>query len=548
MQHGAVADERILANLIAARARTHGDLDVLTCVEVAPDGRFLEEVRSYRMLWHNGQALAAALRGAGMQAGQSFALLLQNHPEFVEAMVASSILGTVFVPIDPRTRGDKLAFMLRFAECRGAIVADYTLEHLLPVLPQLPQLRWLWVLDGGAGLPLPQAAINVSGLREHYAPPAAELPVGVEDPEAVMQMLFTSGTTGDPKAILASYARFSNVASIGPLIGWTDVDRPYTGLSLTHANAQLITLGNSLKMGLRLVISRRFTKSRLWDICRHYGCTVFNLLGGMTTAVYSEPRRAEDADNPVRMVLSAGMPAAIWEDFAQRFGVRIFEFYGAAEGGMTFNPPGVGPIGSIGKPPPTLEARVVDEAGNECPPGVRGEIVFRNTDGSPLRVEYYRNPEASAKKTAGGWLRMGDVGHRDAGGWFYFDYRIGGGIRHNGDFVNVAFVEKAIAEHPQVDDVFVYGVEAASGVPGEKDVVAAVVPRRGAGLDVEDLFRHCRRVLEPNFVPSYLQLMQEIPKTASEKPQERFCLEHFRAHPEAVHTERAAQQPIRRQS
>ncbi len=130
------------------------------------------------------------------------------------------------------------------------------------------------------------------------------------------------------------------MASIGPLIGWTAADRPYTGLSLTHANAQLITLGNILKMGLRGVISLRFTKSRLWDICRHYGCTTFNLLGGMTTAVYSEAPRADDGDNPVRFVLSAGMPAAIWENFARRFNVAIFEFYGAAEGGMIFNPPG----------------------------------------------------------------------------------------------------------------------------------------------------------------------------------------------------------------
>jgi crotonobetaine/carnitine-CoA ligase len=543
-----MADARILANLVAEQAAAQGALDVLTFVDVAPDGRLLEERRSYAALWREGQACARALRAAGMSEGERFGLLLQNHPEFVDAMVGSCIAGTVFVPIDPRTRGEKLAYMLRFAGCRGVIAADYALPNLLPVIADLPELRWLWVLDTGVGERLPQARIACGWWHERVLGGGPELPVAVTDPDRVMQMLYTSGTTGDPKAILASYARFSNVASIGPLIGWTREDRPYTGLSLTHANAQLITLGNCLQMGLRGVISRRFTKSRLWDICRHYGCTVFNLLGGMTTAVYSEAPRADDADNPVRVVLSAGMPAAIWEDFARRFGVQIFEFYGAAEGGMTFNPPGVGPVGSIGKPPPTLEARVVDEQGEECPPGVSGEIVFRNADGSPIRVEYFQNHEASARKTAGGWLRMGDIGHRDAAGWFYFDYRMGGGIRHNGDFVNTAFVEKAIAEHPNVDDVFVYGITAASGVPGEKDVVAAVVPARGTTLDTAALYRHCRQALEPNFVPGYIQVMSEIPKTASEKPQERFCLEHFHHHPEAVHREPARPQPMRRQS
>ena len=540
-------DERILANLIARQAAEHPDLDVLTFVDVKADGGFAEEVRTFRELWDNGQRVAQALRDTGMRSGDRFALLMQNHPEFVDAMVGSSIAATVFVPIDPRTRGEKLAFMLRFSGCRGVICADYALAHVLGVLGELPELRWIWVVHGGGHRQLHGAAVTPRWLDEVLPAAVPQLPVAVESPEQTMQMLFTSGTTGDPKAILANYLRFHTVGTIAPLLGWTAQDRLYTGLSLTHANAQLITLGNVLTLGARGVISRRFTKSRLWDICRHYGCTAFNLLGGMTTAVYSETPRPDDADNPVRMVLSAGMPAAIWADFARRFGVAIFEFYGAAEGGMTFNPPGVGPIGSIGKPPPTLQARIVDDDDRECAPFEQGEIVFRNADGSCPPVEYFHNPEASAKKTANGWLRMGDVGHRDAEGWFYFDYRKGGGIRHNGDFVNIAFVEKAIAEHAAVDDVFVYGIDAASGVPGERDVVAVVVPTPGADLDVAGLYRHCRALLESNFVPGYIQVMPEIPKTASEKPQERFCLEFFRAHPEAVFTE-SSSEPLRRHS
>ena len=125
-------------------------------------------------------------------------------------------------------------------------------------------------------------------------------------------------------------------------------------------------------------------------------------------------------------------------------------------------------------------------------------------------------------------------------GWVFFDYRAGGGIRHNGDFVTSAYVEKAIAEHPLVDDVFVYGVEAASGVPGEKDVVAAVVL---CCADVSQaigvIFGHCRAVLENNSVPSFIQVMDAIPKTVSEKPQERFCLERFHEDADAVYTEHA---------
>lgn len=537
-------DQAILANLIAARAQSGLEDAILTFVRVDANKELADETRSYRQLHDNGQRLAAGLSAAGMSRGEAFALVMQNHPEFVDAMVASSTCGTVFVPVDPRTRGEKLAYMLAFPDCRGAIVADYALAGVLAVLPQVPSLKWLWVVDTGALPRLPDnAPVSLRWLSDLPPGPATPLPVVVTDPLEPMQMLFTSGTTGDPKAIVAPYARFDNVASIGPMLGLVETDVLYTGLSLTHANAQLITLGIALKMGCRCVISRKFTKSRLWDICRRYGCTFFNLLGGMTTAIYSEPPRPDDGDNPVRRVLSAGMPAAIWQEFARRFNVEVFEFYGAAEGGMTFNPPGVGPVGSIGKPPPSLEARIVDDNDQQCPPDVQGEIVFRNADGSCPGVAYFRNPDASSEKTRGGWLRMGDIGHTDGDGWFYYDYRMGGGLRHNGDFINPGFVEKAIAEHPLVDDVFVYGVDASSGVPGEKDVIAAVVALPGATLEPADLFRHCRVHLEANAVPGYIQVMQEIPKTASEKPQERFCLEAFRKHPAAVFTESDKESP-----
>ena len=527
----------ILAHLVADRMQSMPDLDVLTFVNIESDGTFVEEIRTYTDLWINGQRVASALDGERMQPGDAFAVIMQNHPEFVDTMVGSSIAGTVFVPIDPRTRGKKLSYMLDHAECRGAVIGDYALANLQQIVRACPRLEWVWVLHTSKAAHPSNLPLRSRSFADVTAAEVAAQDVRVTDPETPMQMLYTSGTTGDPKAILSPYARFGFVGSLGEALGMRSDDRPYTGLSLTHANAQLITLGTTLHMGVRGVFSRRFTKSRLWDITRHYGCTLFNLLGGMTTAIYSEPVRPDDADNPVRYVLSAAMPAAIWEDFARRFAVDVYEFYGAAEGGLTLNPPGTGPVGSIGKPPPSMLGRVVDENDVDCAPGAPGEIVFRNADGTCPVIVYFKNPGASSQKTAAGWLRMGDVGYRDDDGWFFFMYRKGGGIRHNGDFINPAFVEKELAEHPHVDDVFVYGVRSANGVPGEKDVVAAIVPIDRGSFDAPDVFRLCRESLESNFVPTYLQLLDEIPKTASEKPQERFLLEAFDAAAENVITE-----------
>jgi crotonobetaine/carnitine-CoA ligase len=513
------ANPIILAGLIKSWCGKSSATQILTFVQIGTDGEFQEETRNYGQLWENGQRLAAWMRAQGMEKGDKFGIIMQNHPEFVDLMVASSILGTVFVPIDPRTRGNKLKFMLDFAECKGAIVAGYALA----------EVESSWGMEDGRWI----ASLEAQG-SDHprvedilAAPlPSPELAIESDDPNAPMQILYTSGTTGDPKAILSSHGRYAISATLPTVFGLNQDDCIYTGLSLTHANAQVVSLGMILHAGIRGVISRKFSKSRLWDITRHYGCTFFNLLGGMTTAIYAEAPREDDAANPVRLILSAGMPAAIWEDFARRFDVRLFEFYGAAEGGLTFNPTGIGPVGSCGKPPPSMQLAILDEDGNPCEAGRSGEICFREADGSCPELKYFKNPQATAEKTEGGWLHMGDVGYVDADGWLYFQYRMGGGIRKNGDFINTAFVEKALSEIESVSDVFVYGAALSEGLaPGEKQVIAAVVPTDFDLFEAGPVFSACREKLDANSVPDFIQLLRKIPKTASEKPQERFMLE-----------------------
>lgn len=523
----------IIANLIEERAKSQPDLDVLT-FEYGGEC----ETRTYRQLWENGQRIAAALSAQGLGNGDRFALLIQNHPEFVETMVASAVLGTVFVPIDPRTRGANLAFLLLDSNCKGVICADYSLSNLIEAATAAPAIRWALVLGNDVPAVASDAPFTVLPLGSALSGPLPSpfRAVAVQSDAAPMQVMYTSGTTGNPKGIVVPYSRFGAVSNHGETVfGYRLGDRPYTGLSLTHGNAQFVTLAPSLKMGLRAVFSRRFTKSRLWDIVRAHGCTTFSLLGGMVTAIYSEPERKYDADNPVRMVISAGMPAAIWSDFERRFDVEVFEFYGAMEGGMAFKPIGQGPIGSCGRVAPGLVGRVVDEAGHEVSPGDSGELWFQLAGGPFPPVTYLNNPRASANKVVDGWLRSGDIVRMNADGWIFYERRREGGIRRNGEFVNTAFVEKALALHQSVDDVFVYGRPAGNGAPGEKDVVAAIVARDPASFDPQSVFKWARDRLEPNMVPSFLQLVAEIPKTASEKPQERLVVELFNANPGSVH-------------
>jgi len=527
-------DMGILANLIMAKARSPAaDQVITTFIDEATD---TVQTRTYKELYKNANSLAAFLIEQGMEKGDCFAALLQNHPEMVEYLIAASIAGAVIVPIDPRSKGDKLAFILNNSNCKGIVCADYNMANVVEIASKT-SIGWS-VIVGGADQELPNLPnpVHCGAVLEQ---PCDSIEVKCTSAGDTLQILYTSGTTGDPKGIVKSNQQLMLGLMLYQLFGMNEKDVLYTGLSLTHGNAQGLTLSISLMAGISSIYSQRFTKSRLWDTIRRFDCTVFNLLGGMTTAIYSEPLKQSDADNPIRLVLSAGMPAPIWVDFKKRFGLELFEAYGTAEGGLFWND-GSGPIGSMGnfKNNPLFEARIVNEDENDVEPGQQGEFIWRNRDGSPVVVDYLNNPKASAEKTANGWFRSDDIVHADADGWIFFDYRAGGGIRRNGDFINPGFIEKVLAELNNLSDVYVYGVASKGGTPGEKDVVAAVVPKPGKTFKPDDIFTVCREKLESNFVPSYLQVVTEIPKTASEKPQERFLLALFSEDPDSVFTEK----------
>ncbi|MDB4433175.1 AMP-binding protein, partial [bacterium] len=291
--------ELVLADLIQLRAERMPDLEVLT-FEGGSAGA--DQVRSFGDLQGNANRIAAGLIAKGLAPGDRLAVMMRNHPEFVETMIACSVVGALFVPIDPRTRGEKLAYMLRNAGCGGALCADDCLPALDAVRRQVPDLAWVRVVETGASADSSAGFEGVESVSEWLAEPAATVDVRADGPGAPLQIMYTSGTTGDPKGIVGENARFCSAGLLGNLFGYGPEDRPYTGLSLTHGNAQSVTLAPALVMGLRAVFSRRFSKSKLWEICRRYGCTTFSLVGGMATAIYSEPSRRDDADNPVRLV------------------------------------------------------------------------------------------------------------------------------------------------------------------------------------------------------------------------------------------------------
>ncbi|MFY9397409.1 MAG: AMP-binding protein [Desulfomonilia bacterium] len=493
------------------------------------NGEHPAEQITYADIFLKGCKLAAALKRAGIGKGDRFCLVMRNHPEFLYAMQAASLTGSVVVPIDPRSKGGKLSYQLTDSGAKGVIFTNEYSGEVMQALEGLKDIAILGVVykPGFDQIRLEGCPDLAEVLEGPQVPPPDGRNLDLKSP---MQIIYTSGTTGDPKGVVLKADRMLMYKVLGQIVWqYAPDDVLYTGLSLSHGNAQAVTVAPSLMLGIRSVVSRSFTKSRLWDICRRYGATTFSLLGGMMMGIYSEPRRPDDADNPVHTVISAGTPVAIWKAFEERFGVKIHEWYAAVEGGFAHNPVGVGPVGSFGKPlEGIMEMKVVREDDTECEPGEIGELISRMA-GSDARgdVEYHGKKEASEAKTRGGWLRSGDMCHRDEQGWFYFDFRKGGGLRRHGDFIQPEYVEKALAELPEISDVCVYGIPSKTGAPGESDLVAAVVLAGGSHIDPGRVLAALKASLEPNSIPSYLQVVQEIPKSASEKNLERLLRDAF---------------------
>lgn len=473
--------------------------------------------------------ISHALLKAGIGQGDAFTVLMRNHPEFLYSLFAALSVGATAVPVDPRSKGSKLAFQINNTGSKGIILTDEFIESYKEVEKEVPGCKVVGVLyKSHHGIPEnpDYPSLNRILVDENPELPDNYVPYKPKNP---VQIIHTSGTTGDPKGVVLNADRLRVYKVLNTLVWkYKKGDVPYTGLSMTHGNAQSVTVFPALSQkGVHAVIGEKFTKSRIWDICRKYGCTTFSLLGGMMAGIFNEPPKPNDGDNPVKMVISAGTPQAIWEDFEKRFNVKIFEWYAAVEGGLAYKKVGKGPIGSFGKPNPLMyRMKLVDENDNEVPHGTKGELICKMTFGK-TKVDYFGKKKASSDKTRGGWLRTGDICHRDKNGYFFFDFRVGGGLRRQGDFIQPDVVEKIIGYDDRVSEVCVYGIPAESGAPGESDIVAAVAPFNGQAIDVGKIKQACLEKLERNAVPSYIQIVDEIPKTISEKALSRVLKDSF---------------------
>jgi acyl-CoA synthetase (AMP-forming)/AMP-acid ligase II len=481
-----------------------------------------DESLTYSQLFINASKLAAWLHEQGVNKGDRVAVFMRNYPEFLYGILGSNILGAIWVALDPRLVGESLSYQVRDSQSKVIV----TTTDLLPALDKIEGFKGSIIFAEKPGLP--------ETLENEWAALKNKVPlISMEEikqrpftpveqkglPGDPCQIMYTSGTTGNPKGVLWRNRRMDGLVDV--LWHYTNEDVLYTGLSLSHANSHSVTLMPSLYREIESVYSVRFARSRIWDICRKYQCTTYSCLGGMIGMIYAMPEKPDDADNPVRVVVSAGTPAAIWESFEKRFNVKILEWYGALDGGcVCVKQPGEGPVGSMGKPLSVFRTRIIDENGNDLPPGIPGELISQPLVGE-AKVEYFGKEKESMEKTLAGWHRSGDIVYQDEEGWMYFCNRKGEELRKYGEFIQPSLIEKILCEHETIAEVSVYGVPSKAGAPGESDVVVAMAAAEDKSIDVKEILDWCH-------IPSYLQIVDEIPKTLSQRPLTRVLKVDFR--------------------
>lgn len=491
-----------------------------------PDKVLLREFATGRALTYRDMNAwsdqgAYALRNAGVAHGHHVGVLMENSAEHVAVFFSIGKLGAVSVPVNTAARGELLRYYLSQSECTAVVVDALLCERLGEVLGDLPLLERIFVVGDhereAAGKFAEIRAVDVHDFdAEVRAIDEAETPFEVQCHDLLM-LAFTSGTTGPSKASMLSHAAALTYGTgAAEAQGYRTSDVFYVCLPLFHNNALLAALGAALVCGASVALSRRFSVSRFWPEIRDSGATITNLLGAMTSFLWSAPASAHDRDNRLRLVSMAPVPQYARE-FEERFGLNVMSNYGLSDFGMATSYTARDPkskLGSIGRPRRGFQVRIVDDHDFELPRGEVGEIVIRSDEPWRAATGYYRMPEATLAAHRNQWFHTGDRGLRDKDGYIWFVDRKKDCIRRRGENISAFEVEQILMRHPGVAQAAVFAV---TTLTNDEEVAAVIVKHEGRALEPPEIIAHCQRNMAYFMVPRYLQFRQALPTTENLK-------------------------------
>jgi long-chain acyl-CoA synthetase len=437
---------------------------------------------------------ANMLASRGIAKGDVVSLLMPNSAEYIIAYFACFKLGALAGPVNSLLKSEEIEYVVGNSESKLLL----TNSEFLPVLEQgtFPEIV---VFDDEAA---------VTG---DFSDELADIEL---DPEDDAIIIYTSGTTGKPKGCLLTHANLiANARQITEWMGFGTDDRLLTIMPLFHMNAVSVTTMTALYACGSSVVSPKFSASRFWQIISDFGITSFGSVATMLSMLLQKypdgvPAGLKTEQLRFAMCGSAPVPAEVMKRFEEKFNCLVIEGYGLSESTCrsTFNPPDTTRRpGSCGKPIGN-EMAVFDEEDNPIPDGELGEIVLR---GDNICKAYYKNEAATEKAFRNGWFHTGDIGYRDADGFFYIADRKSDMIIRGGENIYPREIDELLYTHPAV------AAAAVIGVPDElygEEVAAFVVLKDGEKVGEEDIIAFCRKHLADFKCPKKIHFVADIPK------------------------------------
>jgi long-chain acyl-CoA synthetase len=480
---------------------------------VAPEtGRTL----GYRELDRQARLLARWLRSAGLARGDKLALYLHNGYQTALLFLGAMVGGYVVTPLNLLSHRLQLAYVLEHCDCKVLFTARDYEKPLAEALALVRRPIEVIVIDPDA----PQLFIA------RRLPPEEEAAVRPEDPALLM---YTSGTTGTPKGVMLTHANLLAAArAVAAWHGLTPEDRCLSSLPLYHINGQVIATVTPFVSGGSVIAPHRFSVSSWWNLARKHRATWINLVPTIVAYLLNAAAAGRRHRFPgVRFgrCASAPLPPEQHRAFERTFGIPVIEAMGMTETcSVVFCNPQEPARRKYGSPglPCGCEARVVDPAtGRSLADGEAGEICLR---GPYLMRVYYRSPEQTAQAfDADGWLRTGDLGYRDAEGFYFITGRLKEIIIKGGENIAPREIDEALLRHPAVLEA------AAVGIPDPnygQDILACVVAKPGRRVSEAELREFCLAELGRYKTPKQFRFIAELPKGPSGKVQRMKLLDY----------------------
>jgi len=467
-------------------------------------------VWSFGALDRASDQVAAGLANRGVVAGDRIALYCPNAPEFVVAYLSILKAGAVVVPINLMHSPKEIAFLLADAGVKGLFYHAALSQAAGQARNLVAGLAFGIRIGGGES-----ADPSLGDL----AASSGEAPkVWIDAAKDLAAILYTSGTTGRPKGAMLTHRNLiaNSASTFQALELQLGRDRMLVVLPMFHAFAATVGMLTPLIHGLSLVIVERFDPRHVSSAIAKYGATVFLGVPSMYSLLLRLDDDARDQWASVRFCVSGGaaMPRATMAAFEERFGVPILEGDGPTECSPVtcVNPcSGRRKPGSVGLPIPAVEMRVAGPDGTWLPDGEHGEVCVR---GPNVMQGYWGLEDATRESFFGEWLRTGDLGYRDAEGYFFLVDRIKDLIIVNGMNVYPRMIEETIHLHPDVAEVAVIGEP--HRLHGEIPV-AFVVPKPDVRVDAARLRDWCKENLGRYEVPRRIELREALPRNAAGK-------------------------------